>query len=63
MSAGTDLVNDGLHVRLVLVVSIEQSRPLLWADAKTSVHRHLDDLTVMLSSECLIGTELQDKET
>ena len=62
-----DLVDDGLHVRLVFVVSIEQSGPLLWTDTKASVHSHLDDLTVMLSTERLIRTKLQahkkDEET
>ena len=52
------LVNDGLHVRLVFVVSIEKSRPLLWADSKTCVHRHLYDLTVVFSAKSLVGTEL-----
>lgn len=53
------LVDDRLHVRLVFVVAIEQSGPLLGADTKTSIHCHLDDLTVMLTTERLIGTKLQ----
>ena len=52
------LVNDRLHVRLMLVVSIEQSGPLFRADAQTCVHRHLDDLTVMLTTQGLIRTKL-----
>ena len=52
------LVDDRLHVRLVLVVSIEQRGPLLWADPQTSVHRHLDDLTVVLTAQGLVRTKL-----
>ena len=54
-----DLVYDGLHVRLVFVVTIEKSGPLLGADTKTSVHGHLNDLTVMLTTKGLVCTKLQ----
>ena len=54
-----DLVYDGLHVRLVFVVTVEKSGPLLGADTKTSVHGHLDDLTIMLTTKGLVCTKLQ----
>ena len=43
----------------MFVVSIEQSGPLLGTDTKTSVHSHLDDLTIVLSTERLVRTKLQ----
>ena len=42
----------------MLVVSIEKSGPLLRTDTKTSVHSHLDDLTVMLATKGLVRTKL-----
>ena len=54
----TDLVNDGLHVRLVFLVSIEKSRPLLWTDPQPTLHGNPDYLGIVLPSECLVRTEL-----
>ena len=56
------LIDNRLHFRLVLMVAIEQRRPLLWTDAKTCVHGHLYDLTVMLATKGLVCTELKQDE-
>ena len=53
------LINDGLHVRLVFMVAVEQRGPLLGADAEPRLHGHADDLPVVLSTEGLVRPELE----
>ncbi len=57
-----NLVNDRLHVTLVLVIAIEQSGPLLRADPQPCLHGHADNLTVMLTAQALVGAELNQSE-
>ena len=38
------LIDDGLHVRLVLVVPVEQCGPLLRADAQSRLHCNTNNL-------------------
>lgn len=44
------LVYDGLHVRLVFVVSVEKRGPLLWTDPQTSLHSHSNDLAIVFTT-------------
>lgn len=56
------LINDGLHVTLVLVIPIEQGRPLLRADTQPRLHRHADNLTIMLAPQTLIRAKLKETQ-
>lgn len=52
------LVNDGLHMRLMRLVSIQQRRPLIGGDAEASLHCDLNNLRVVLPPKCLICAKL-----
>jgi hypothetical protein len=45
---GLELVNNRLHVGLVLVITIKKGRPLLRGDVKTCFHRNLHNLGIVL---------------
>ena len=52
------LIDDGLHVGLVGLVSVEQRGPLVGGDAQTPFHGDLHNLGVMLASQGLVRTKL-----
>lgn len=52
------LINDGLHVGLVGLVSVEQGGPLVRGDAQPPFHGDLHDLGVVLAPQGLVRTEL-----
>ena len=54
----TYLVNNGLHVRFVLLVAIEKGGPLLRVNAKPRLHGYPDNLCIMFPAKCVAGTEL-----
>ena len=45
----------------MFVVAIEQGGPLFWADPQSCLHRHADDLGIMLTTKGLIGAELRGR--
>lgn len=42
----------------MFVIAIKQSGPLLWANAKPCLHGHANNLPIMLASQGLVGTKL-----
>lgn len=52
-----DLVNDGLHVRLVDQVPVQQRRPLLGRDAEAGFHGDVHNLGVVFSPESFVRAE------
>ena len=52
------LVDDGLHVRLVRRVAVEQRRPLVGRDAQAGLGGDLHDLRVVLATQRLVRPKL-----
>lgn len=59
----THLVNDRLHVRLVIHVTIEKWRPLVWQNAQPCFCCDLHYLCIMFFPQCIIGAVLMTKTT